>query len=531
MTVTIISGAQLSIRRHGWTWRAASAAVLWAAACAAHLACGSGAAAPNSDVGTLGSDAATDGARPADALPQSPDEGLQPTGEETAAFQAFLGDVNNELMAGHTPGASVAVVLHGKLLFAAGVGKKRKDAADPVTTETLFRVGSLSKMVVAAAAMVLVDEGKLDLKAPITKYVPWFTLAAPFDANTVTLEHLLTHSSGFPCDTLLFCGTTTSGEREPWFASHPQPLWAPPGAVHDYSNMGYTLASLVVTGAAGVADSQFETLVHDKVFVRAGMKTATYDAVAAEAADHATGYRLDAKNAVVATYEPTTLDCPLLHPPGGILATASDYGHFIEAMLAKDGRLLTVGSIAAMEAPHISMHTFDSQSYGYGLEVQDYPYRGHSLVWHGGVVSGFLATVFVVPDYSFGVVALVNAIGNRAMASNIAAAALDRFMSAAQQWPSVTTPSSTWSAYAGTYDDVYGYLGKGITVSVVEQSGKTQVLVSAPNAKPNAISGQMQQAAGDEWTMPDGTAATFFPDANGTPAAYFVTRNGIGVRQ
>jgi len=84
---------------------------------------------------------------------------------------------------------------------------------------------------------------------------------------------------------------------------------APPGAVYDYSNMGYALASLVVTSAAGVADTQFENLARDTVFVPAGMSSATYDGTAAQAADHATGHQLNASNVVTFTSEPTVLDC------------------------------------------------------------------------------------------------------------------------------------------------------------------------------------------------------------------------------
>src|SRR5206468_2094054 len=99
----------------------------------------------------------------------------------------------------------------------------------------------------------LVDEGKLDLHAPITTYLPWFHLLPPFDASTVTTDELLSHTSGFPCDTIPQCqGGDSLGPRQAYFAAHPQPLWSPPGLVHDYSNAGYSLASLVLTAAAGV---------------------------------------------------------------------------------------------------------------------------------------------------------------------------------------------------------------------------------------------------------------------------------------
>ena len=371
-------------------------------------------------------------------------------------------------------------------------------------------------------------------RGSLAPYLPWLALQAPFDAGTITVEHLLTHTSGFPCDTLLPCRAATRGARQAWFAANPQPLWAPPGTAFDYSNFGFVLASLAVTSAAGTTDDQYEALVHDLVFVPAGMATATFDSAAAAAGDHASGHILNASHVVTGRLEPTTNDCPLLHPSGGILATASDYAHFAEALIAGGGSMLHPASVAAMESAHQGLRTFDSQAYGYGLDTQDYPYRGHALVWHDGSWAGFLSSTFVVPDFGFAVVTMLNAIGNRASAENINVSALQRFLAQSRQWPVLKTAPALWSPYAGTYDDPFGELGT-VTVTVgPDAGGTTQVVVDAPDAKKNGvaapISGAMTQSAGDAWAMPDGTGATFFPDASGVPT-YFVTRRGVGVRQ
>jgi len=112
-----------------------------------------------------------------------------------------------------------------------------------------------------------------------------------------------------------------------------------------------------------------------------------------------------------------------------VLATASDYGHLIEALLAKDGRLLSPASIAAMESPRISTHGADTMSYAYGLLTSDYPYRGHALVWHGGDWMGFRSLLVMIPDFGFGVVIMINAIGQRAVVPNIQVASFLRFIS------------------------------------------------------------------------------------------------------
>ncbi|MGZ3423583.1 MAG: serine hydrolase domain-containing protein [Polyangiales bacterium] len=454
-----------------------------------------------------------------------------PSEAEAKTFATLVADTETMLASTGTPGASIAIVLHGKLAFAAGVGKRNVKTGDPVTTATLFRAASMSKMIVAATAMTLVDEGKLDLSAPITKYVPWFELASGFDASTLTTELLLSHHASFPCDTIPQCGTTSSGARKDFFVANPQPLWAPPGSIYDYSNTGFTLAATVIEAAAGAAEGSYEQLAHDRVMAPSGMTTATFDAKAAKAADHATGYTLDDTGKVTQTIEPASLDCPLLHPPGGINATATDYAHFAELLLANGGSVLKPASVSVMSSPHADMHTFATQSYGLGLIHQFSPYPDHASVWHDGSLPGFLSMVWLVPDSGFAVVAMVNARGGKASADAIVGDALGLFIEEARKGQPSKTDASTWSGYVGTYDDDYGTLGKGVVVTL--DTGTLSI--DAPNAVdygggPSPVKGAMKQLAIDTWQLPDGTGVTFFPDGKGT-FTYLASRRGVAIRK
>lgn len=455
------------------------------------------------------------------------------TPAETAAFNQLLGDAQNFMTAGATPGVSIAIVLHGKLTFASGVGQRNRTTGDAVTTSTLFRAASMSKMIAAATAMTLVDEDKLDLNAPITTYLPWFQLASGFDATKLTMNLLLSHSSGFPCDTISQCGTpATTVSRKTFFQNNPQPLWAPPGAIYDYSNTGFALAATTIEAAAGGNDGDYETLAHDRVLAPVGMTTATFDANAATATDHATGYDVDANGNVTATIEPSQLDCPLLNPPGGIEATATDYAHFAEMLLANGGSVLKPASVAAMETAHADMHTFASQNYGYALIDQFSPYPDHTSIWHDGSLPGFLSLIWLVPDDQFAIVVLANAQSAQGVPDQIVGDALGLFISETRKVPPLTTPPASWTGYVGTYDDTHGTLGSGVVVSQEADGG---LIVNAPNAtdysgNPAAVSGSMIQNAGDSWLMPDGTNAGFFPGADGG-TGYFVTRRGVGIRE
>jgi CubicO group peptidase (beta-lactamase class C family) len=491
------------------------------------LGCG-----PSSDTSDGGTDAATDTS--AEAVADGGDAG--PTPAEIAAFNQLVTATQNELTKSNTPGASIAVVLHGKLTFAAGVGNKLLSPPAAVTTSTRFRAASMSKMIVAATAMSLVDAGMLDLAAPITNYIPWFSLASGYDASTLTTSLLISHSSGFPCDTIGICDSQTSGDREAFFVGYPQPLWAPPGAVYDYSNTGFALAAAVLEGAAGTAEGSYEELASERVFVPAGMTTASYDATAVQSGDYATGYTLDATNAVTGTVEPLTLECPMLHPYGGVMATATDYAHFAEMLLASGASTLTPASAALMQTGHADMHTFATQEYAYGLIHQFSPYSDHASVWHDGSLPGYTSEMWMIPDDGFAVVVLTNARGvNYDVPDDIVADALPLFISETEHVPPLTTPPSAWSGYVGTYDDTLATLGTGVVVSL--DGGTNQLAVAAPNSldlsfNPAPVYGAMTQYAVDEWGMPDGTVATFFPAANadGGPSTYLVTRRGVASR-
>jgi CubicO group peptidase (beta-lactamase class C family) len=390
----------------------------------------------------------------------------------------------------------------------------------------------MSKMIVGATAMSLVDSGKLDPNAPITNYLPWFSLANGYDAKTVTTASLLTHTSGFPCDTIGICDTLTSGDRQQFFAGYPQPLWAPPGATWDYSNTGFALAASVLEAAAGSPEGSYEQLAHDRVFVPAGMTTATFDATAAQSGDHATGYMLSPNGTVQAAIEPLTLECPMLHPYGGVLATASDYAHFAEMILAGGGATLSKTSVAELTGPHADMHSFATQSYGYGLIHQLSPYPDHASVWHDGSLPGYLSEMWMVPDLGFAVVVLVNARGESFdVPDDIIGTALSSFIAESRTVPPLVTPPSKWTGYLGTYDDPLATLGSSVSISLGD-AGATLV-VDAPNAldysnNPSPIHGTMTQYAIDTWAFPEGTVATFFPGDAGSN--YVVTRRGTASR-
>src|SRR6185312_957600 len=108
--------------------------------------------------------------------------------------------IKSDMAQANAVGLAVAIVENGHLTYARGFGKKRVDAEGAVTPQTLFDVQSTTKSLTGAAAMALVDEGKLDLNAKVTHYVPYFAINPPFDPNTVTVRQVLTMTASYPTD-------------------------------------------------------------------------------------------------------------------------------------------------------------------------------------------------------------------------------------------------------------------------------------------------------------------------------------------
>jgi CubicO group peptidase (beta-lactamase class C family) len=432
-------------------------------------------------------------------------------------FEEILSKISDDMSHHGVPGAAIAIVEDGKLAFAAGLGTKKRGEVDPVDATTLFRVDSLSKMVTAATAMSLVEEGKLDLQAPVTTYVP-LSLASPWDPSSITLFDLLTHTSGIPdisVNTTL-C-PTGQGQMSAWFAANAsQSLYSPPTAVWDYTNQGFGVVGWTIETVTG---QRFEDVAAARVFAKANMTTATYDVegVVASHGNYALGHTTKK------SLEPTFYDCAVTRPPGGVIANVTDYAHFAETLFANDGSMIAPSSISALETGHVDTDKLPGHQdqYGFGLEAID-GYKGVHVVMHTGSDEGYRSVFVTVPASKLAIIIFYNAGAHSP--TTVAMQVLDVMLSLQNVAPPVvTTAPSTWGKYAGTYVDP-NHFG---SVSVAFDG--SALSFSTPQTGTVAL----QQVAGDEFSavVDESTVdVTFFPAADGTPQ-WFVTRSGVGARQ
>lgn len=432
-------------------------------------------------------------------------------------FQAVLAYVQQDLAQHGVPGAAVAVVVNGQLRAGAGLGVERAGGKTAVRPTTLFRVASLSKMVLAATTMTFVERGQLTLADPVTDYVP-LTLASGFDPTTIPLTTLLDHTSGVPDLQNLNC-PAGAGQLAAYLNAHIQPLWAPPGAVWDYSNRGFSILGWVLESVGG---QPFETSVQSRILQPAGMTGATYDVAAAMAVDHAVGSQAGQD------YDFDVYDCAAQHPPAGIMASVLDYGSFAELLLADGGSVLQPSSVAAMEGTwaDTDQAPFGAQSYGYGLQY----FRGDNarMIYHTGSLPGYRTAFFLFPEPKFAVVIFYNSGDYEPSGAALQAARIylgDHITDGPQ---GMSHPLTT---YAGSYVDALE-LG---TITVTTDG--TSLFASNVTPHPGLMlraDVPLQPLDGDAFnatlTNGDLLAVTFYP-SDSEPAHWLVTRHGVATRQ
>lgn len=313
-----------------------------------------------------------------------------------------------ELAETGTPGAAVAVVQGDRVVFAKGLGVANVETGAPVTPSTLFHVGSLTKLLTAAAVVSEAEAGRLRLDAPVGDVVPGL---APKLAG-LTLHQLLAQTSGL---------METPGEDglhgEDALGAYVRSLkdgdlLVPPGTAFSYSNNGYALAGLALEAASG---RPYADAMEKALFAPVGMARTTLRPTVAMTYPLALGHAAKEQEAP-AVVRPLA-DDTRLWPAGYAFTSLEDLSRLVVALLnggRVDGRqALPPGVPAKLLAPHVEIPTnvFVRGAYGYGLILQDD--RGLRRAEHGGELPGYGAEIRLFPERRVGVIVLVNREGVR----------------------------------------------------------------------------------------------------------------------
>ncbi len=307
-----------------------------------------------------------------------------------------------ELKATNTPGAALAVVSGDRVVFAHGYGVASVDTGAPVSPDLLFRLGSTTKMFTATAVVGLALEGKIDLHAPVGRYISGLDDAIA----KITAHQLLSHTSGLHDEAPMFGPhdeTALGAGIRAWNAGF---LFAEPGRIYSYSNPGFWLAGFL---AESVAEKPYADVMAERVFRPLGMGRTTLRPTMAMTWPLAQGH--DAIGGKPRVVRPAA-DNAAGWPAGSIFSNVLDLARFAIAFM-NDGRLdgqlvLAPKLIALLESPHARVPGSE-RSYGYGLDL--YTERGVHWVAHAGSRSGYGSEIRMAPQEKVAVIVTANRTG------------------------------------------------------------------------------------------------------------------------
>ena len=279
---------------------------------------------------------------------------------------------------------SVAVVVDDRIAWSAGFGLADVEHGVPARADTVYRIASISKPVAATAVMQLVERGRVDLDAPVQRYVPAFPAKGE---QTVTVRHLMTHTSGIRHyrDGEMESRDTYETVADALRIFKDDPLLFAPGTRYSYSTYAYNLLAGVVEAASGLS---FEEYLRAQVWAPAGMAATYFDHVSAIVPKRARQYLRAGSSWRNAPYA----DLSNKWAGGGMLSTAGDLARFHIAL--DEGRLLKPSTLTEMYTP-FKLADGTTTSYGLGWSVSA-DGRGRTWVAHSGGATG--GTTYLLRD-------------------------------------------------------------------------------------------------------------------------------------
>jgi serine beta-lactamase-like protein LACTB len=326
------------------------------------------------------------------------------------AVEALTPFIERELKDKKLPALSIALVDDQRVVWAKGFGFRDKDGKIPADANTVYRVGSVSKLFTDVAVMQLVEEGKLNLDTPVTTYLPDFKPALKPEQKPITLRMLMSHRSGLirePPVGNYFDPTEPSLEKMVE-SLNGIPVVYPPSDKEKYSNAAIGVVGYVLQKTQG---ERFETYVKRRVLDPLGMKDSSFlptDAVKKNLAS-AVMWTLHGREFPAPTFELG------MAPAGCMYSTVLDLAKFQSALFAGGKGILKPETIRAMWTPQ-QEKAGEKTDFGLGFNISEF--EGHKRVGHGGAIYGFATNLALLPDDKLGVVVacsrdVANAVMNR----------------------------------------------------------------------------------------------------------------------
>jgi CubicO group peptidase (beta-lactamase class C family) len=315
--------------------------------------------------------------------------------DDPSELETFVDEwMSANLESNHIAGATVSVVRDGEVFFVKGYGSADLEHQIPVDAEqTLFRIGSITKLFTWTAVMQLAEQGKLDLDADVNTYLD-FRIPDTFSAP-ITMRHLMTHTAGFEDRNFGFSARTADGLRPlgEWLSTHIPARVRAPGEFSAYSNYGAALAGYIVERVSGQPYAEY---VRQHILQPLQMNsTSVGQILPAELAGRmSVGY-----DYVGGEFQPLEFDLLQSEPMGSMTSTATDMARFTLAHLQNGGDILSAETEAQMQS---RLFTHDQRLNGFAHGFYEMSRNGQRVIGHGGDLGAFHSLLALLPEQNMG---------------------------------------------------------------------------------------------------------------------------------
>jgi D-alanyl-D-alanine carboxypeptidase len=293
------------------------------------------------------------------------------------------------------PALSLAVIRNGKAIKARGYGLANVELHVPATPETVYRLASTGKLFIATGIMLLVEDGKLSLDDPVSKYL----VGTPEAWQKITVRHLLSHTSGVAKEAPGYDDFKIQTDADVIRSAYVQPILFAPGEKATYSNLGYFILGEIISKASGKPWSQY---LAERIFKPLQMNATHATNMAEIVPNRASGY-------VITGDKLQNVQIPLaMRPSGAFLSNVLDLAKFDAALYTE--RILKKASLEQMWQPVQKTDTGEGvvkgTSFGFGWVIAQV--NGHRVVMKSGSNTGFRATFVRFVDDNLTIVILTN---------------------------------------------------------------------------------------------------------------------------
>lgn len=343
------------------------------------------------------------------------------------------------------PGVALGI-LHAGREYVAGLGVTSLENPLPVTADTLFQVGSITKTFTGTALMRLVEAGKVGLEDPVRKYLPEFRVKSEEVSAAVTVRHLLTHTAGWVGDHFDDFGLGDDALARMVAALAELPQLTPPDTVWAYNNAGFYVAGRIVEVVTG---KPYEEALKELVLEPLGLEHAYFFAHDVITRRFAVGHLTGEAGPFVA--RPWALP-RCANPVGGLITSVRELFKYARFHLGQGPELLKAESRRLMQTPVCEADA--GRLMGLTWFIQ--PVAGDiRLVGHGGGTNGQITLLNFVPGQDFAVVVLTNSDRGGAVNAELTRRAVEAFLGVS--WPEPETynlPADKLALYAGRYEGI-----------------------------------------------------------------------------